>query len=96
MERISILSKASIVLCTLSGSGSEKLNKTRPFDYVIVDEACQCNELSNLIPLQYGASHMVLVGDPNQLPATMLSPDSAENNYSRSLFERFKECGIQE
>ena len=40
----------------------------------------QAAELSTLIPLQYGAQRVVLVGDPQQLPATVrvpLSPPTA-------------------
>ena len=29
--------------------------------------------MDNLIPLQYGATKLVLVGDPEQLPPTVLS-----------------------
>jgi len=36
-------------------------------------QACQCTEMDNLIPLQYGATKLVLVGDPEQLPPTVLS-----------------------
>lgn len=31
---------------------------------------------------------MVLIGDPNQLPATTFSQISSETLYNRSLFER--------
>jgi senataxin len=46
-----------------------------------VDEATQCCELDILVPLQYGSSKLILVGDPEQLPATVKSevclPDKA-------------------
>ena len=36
-------------------------------------QACQCTELDSLIPLQFGATKLVLVGDPEQLPPTVIS-----------------------
>lgn len=55
-------------------SGSEKLSKIQNgFDTVVIDEAAQAVELSTLIPLKYGAKRCILVGDPSQLPATVLS-----------------------
>lgn len=39
----------------------------------IVDEATQCCEAETLIPLMLGVKSLILVGDPNQLPATIMS-----------------------
>ncbi|KAI8502705.1 hypothetical protein Bbelb_194070, partial [Branchiostoma belcheri] len=50
--------------------------------------AGQCNELDALIPLQYGMSKLILVGDPEQLPATVLSKKAQDLNFRQSLFER--------
>jgi len=41
--------------------------------WLLLWQACQCTEMDNLIPLQYGATKLVLVGDPEQLPPTVLS-----------------------
>ena len=38
------------------------------FHTAIIDEAAQASEPSTLIPLRYGCSRLVLVGDPRQLP----------------------------
>ena len=62
-------------------------------NYVIIDEACQCIEPSCLIPLQYGAHHVTLVGDPMQLPATTFSKEASDLGLNRSLFERLVKCG---
>eukprot|EP00117_Sycon_ciliatum_P039478 scpid6605/ scgid5662/ Helicase sen1 len=90
------LKQADIVATTLSGSGSDalsgavlQLNRRMFFTCVIIDEAAQCSELDALIPLQYGSSKLVLVGDPCQLPATVKSQTAECNLYGRSLFERF-------
>ena len=89
-----IMQQARVVFATLSGAGSKDMEKAQHgFDYVIIDEAAQAVELSGLIPLQYGAKHVVLVGDPRQLPATTFSMAAEQAGYSRSLFERFEQAG---
>jgi superfamily I DNA and/or RNA helicase len=77
-------------------SASEKLEiiKEGDIEYLIVDEACQCVELTNLIPFIHEPKRIILVGDQQQLPATTFSENSDKTCYSRSLFERFLECGV--
>jgi hypothetical protein len=48
--------------------------------------------MSSLIPLQYGAKKCILVGDPNQLPPTVLSQHAQEFLYEQSLFQRVMNC----
>ena len=45
----------------------------------IVDEATQCCEPETLIPLILGVKNLILVGDPNQLPATVMSSVNNRN-----------------
>lgn len=59
----------------------------RSFSTLIIDEACQATEVSTLIPLLLNPEKCVLIGDPRQLPATVLSGNT-QNNYNLSLFER--------
>ena len=56
-------------------------------------QAAQAAELSTLIPMQYGARRVVLVGDPQQLPATVLSMEAKRAGYDASLFERLQRGG---
>ena len=72
--RREILIQADIVCSTLSGSGHELLSDIE-FEMVIIDEAAQSIELSSLIPLKYGCNRCVMVGDPQQLPPTVLSQE---------------------
>ena len=72
--RQEILMQADIICSTLSGSGHELLSDIE-FDMVIIDEAAQSIELSSLIPLKYGCNRCVMVGDPQQLPPTVLSQE---------------------
>lgn len=46
---------------------------TQHFDICIIDEATQCTEPWSLMPLQFGIKHFILVGDTQQLPATVTS-----------------------
>ncbi|DBA01006.1 TPA: hypothetical protein N0F65_006267 [Lagenidium giganteum] len=91
----SILSKASIIACTLSKAGSGSLSDLqRGFDALIIDEAAQAVELSTLVPIRERVARVVLVGDPKQLPATVKSVVAAKARYDRSLFERIAESGV--
>ncbi|KAI8324439.1 P-loop containing nucleoside triphosphate hydrolase protein, partial [Martensiomyces pterosporus] len=89
--RLQILQKTDILCCTLSGSGHDILTSINcTFDTVIIDEAAQSVELSCLIPLKYGCERCILVGDPNQLPPTVLSQAAAQHMYNQSMFVRIQ------
>lgn len=92
-----ILNRAQIVCTTLSMSASEMFNNFSrdDFEYLIVDEACQSVELTNLIPFQHEPKKIILVGDQQQLPATVFSENGNDTRYSRSMFERFLDCGVK-
>ncbi|CAI8501126.1 unnamed protein product [Hanseniaspora opuntiae] len=84
-----LIKQADIVCTTLSGSAQKQLeNLGLFFPTVVIDEACQCTELSSLVPLRYGAKQIIMVGDPNQLPPTVISKVATESNYDESLFSR--------
>lgn len=86
-----LISEAQVICSTLSGSAHDFLaSMYMKFDQVIIDEACQCVELSAIIPLRYGCKKCVMVGDPNQLPPTVLSQRAASLKYEESLFIRMQ------
>ncbi|KAK8139529.1 hypothetical protein PG984_000652 [Apiospora sp. TS-2023a] len=86
-----ILDGAQVLCATLSGSGHEMFKGLNvEFETVIIDEAAQCVELSALIPLKYGCSKCILVGDPKQLPPTVLNQRAARFGYDQSLFVRMQ------
>ncbi|XP_056694647.1 probable helicase MAGATAMA 3 [Spinacia oleracea] len=92
--RASILDEAVIVFSTLSFSGSTIFSKlNRGFDIVIIDEAAQAVEPATLVPLSTGCKQVFLVGDPVQLPATVISPMAENLGYGMSLFKRFQKAG---
>ncbi len=51
-------------------------------------KAAQCLEVESLIPLRFGCNKIIQVGDPEQLPATVLSKAAQNNGLAQSLFER--------
>ncbi|XP_061373164.1 probable helicase MAGATAMA 3 isoform X2 [Gastrolobium bilobum] len=92
--RAAILDEATIVFSTLSFSGSHVFSKlSRSFDVVIIDEAAQAVEPATLVPLANQCKKVFLVGDPAQLPATVISDIAKNHGYGTSLFERLKQAG---
>ncbi|KAL4912227.1 SEN1 N terminal-domain-containing protein [Aspergillus aurantiobrunneus] len=86
-----IIDGAHVICATLSGSGHEMFqNLSIEFETVVIDEAAQSIELSALIPLKYGCSKCILVGDPKQLPPTVLSKVASKYQYEQSLFVRMQ------
>ncbi|VAI43122.1 unnamed protein product [Triticum turgidum subsp. durum] len=93
--RASLLDEAAIVFSTLSFSGSAIFTRmTRAFDVVIIDEAAQAVEPATLVPLVHGCRQVFLVGDPVQLPATVISKTAQNLGYRTSLFQRFQAAGF--
>jgi senataxin len=93
--RAAIMEDASIICTTLAFSGSYAFTRlARKFDVVVVDEAAQAVEPSVLIPFTHGETKQVfLVGDPVQLPATVISQRALQQGYSESLFNRLQTAG---
>ena len=86
-----ILNGAHVICATLSGSGHDMFQNLHiEFETVVIDEAAQSIELSALIPLKYGCAKCIMVGDPKQLPPTVLSREAARFQYEQSLFVRMQ------
>lgn len=90
-----ILSGADIIACTLSSCYTNQMESIfggykERISVCIVDEATQSCEAETLIPLMLGVKTLVLVGDPNQLPATILSQRAKELKLDQSLFSRIQ------
>ncbi|XP_076467284.1 uncharacterized protein LOC143298326 [Babylonia areolata] len=96
----SVLKQAQVVCGTLSSFGhprsidvlcrnpADNRRSANHFTCTIIDEATQATELDSLIPLQYGGNKLFLVGDPDQLPPTVLSAKAQSLNFGLSMFER--------
>ncbi|GMY38273.1 helicase SEN1 [Fagus crenata] len=66
------------------------------FDAVVIDEAAQALEPATLIPFQLlksSGTKCIMVGDPKQLPATVLSSVASKFLYECSMFERLQRAG---
>ncbi|EFJ32566.1 hypothetical protein SELMODRAFT_407541 [Selaginella moellendorffii] len=103
--KLEVLREADVVLTTLSGCGGHiystlmEFIATRDaqaaemlFDAVIIDEAAQAVEPSTLIPLQLlkaTRGKCILIRDPKQLPATVLSVPASRLLFDCSMFESF-------
>ncbi|KDQ62427.1 hypothetical protein JAAARDRAFT_121642 [Jaapia argillacea MUCL 33604] len=87
--RKEVLVEADVICCTLAGAGHEIL-ESFDFDMIIIDEAAQAIELSSLIPLKYRCKRCIMVGDPMQLPPTVISQEASKFLYNQSLFVRLQ------
>lgn len=84
-----IIKEANIIVATLNYTGNSLFDcLTNQIGIVVIDEAAQCIEVDSLIPLRFGCNKIVLVGDPEQLPATVKNQRAQENGLGQSLFER--------
>ncbi|CAI2368004.1 unnamed protein product [Moneuplotes crassus] len=92
-----ILTEVKIICTTLSMSGIDKIEKMDfCFSHLIIDEACQCTEISALIPLIHRPEKIIFVGDQNQLPATCFAPNALTTGFNKSLYERLLNQGAKQ
>lgn len=79
-----IVSRARVVLATCHSAGTRQLNNV-DFDVCIVDEATQAIEAVCWVPI-LKAKKLILAGDPQQLPPTVMSKaDKADKNLPQTL-----------
>jgi hypothetical protein len=84
-----LLDNARILCTTLNSSGNDKfISYNLKYDFLVIDEACQCTEPSCIIPFNLGIKKVVMIGDHLQLPATVFSDTAKKTKYDRSMFER--------
>eukprot|EP00897_Mesotaenium_endlicherianum_P003105 jgi/Mesen1/2822/ME000172S01972 len=90
-----ILDRADVVTATCVGAGDPLLEGCR-FSICVIDEATQATEPAALIPIfRSSAGSVVLVGDPAQLPPTVVSHEALQLGLPTSLFERLQTAGIK-
>ena len=90
-----VLIEADVILTTMSSAGMVETSyskvqnaDTRRISVCIMDEASQCVEPEALIPLKLGFRKLVMVGDHEQLQATVISNSARQLDYQQSLFGR--------
>lgn len=87
-----VLQSSSIVFCTLTSAGSGIVKKNVfNIDTLVVDEAAQALEVELLIPLAAIPRNLILVGDPKQLPACVLSMENQRSKRGESAMQRLME-----
>ncbi|KAH8361625.1 hypothetical protein KR084_010673 [Drosophila pseudotakahashii] len=79
------------IICTTLSSCVKLANYVDFFDLCIIDEATQCTEPWTLLPMRFGLSHLVMVGDTQQLPAVVLSRKAIDYGLSNSMFDRVQQ-----
>jgi len=83
-----LLDAANIIFCTLSTSGVSAMKRTKKIDDIFIDEAAAATEPEVLIPFHLRPDRMLAVGDPKQLPATLMSRYAIDCGLDRSLIGR--------
>ncbi|XP_016965727.1 uncharacterized protein LOC108034952 [Drosophila biarmipes] len=78
------------IICTTLSSCVKLANYVDFFDLCIIDEATQCTEPWTLLPMRFGLTHLVLVGDTQQLPAVVLCKKAIDFGLSNSMFDRIQ------
>ncbi|CAI5968895.1 unnamed protein product [Closterium sp. NIES-65] len=98
---LDVLERADVIAATCVGAGDPVLSillSRHPlaFALCIIDEATQSTEPATLIPiLASRASSVVLVGDPMQLPPTVVSQRALQLGLDVPLFSRLQSHGLQ-
>ncbi|XP_050544882.1 uncharacterized protein LOC126907553 isoform X2 [Daktulosphaira vitifoliae] len=93
-----ILQKTDVVITTLNSCYSKAMedafiatkNNCNQFTVCIVDEAGQCVEPLNYVPLLLGINKLILVGDDKQLQPIVKSKVAKDHGFGISLFKRLK------
>ncbi|MEM7114136.1 MAG: AAA domain-containing protein [Chloroflexota bacterium] len=81
-----VLDQTPIIVSTLTGLDAAHMGQ-RQFDLCVIDEAGQSVEPATWIPVPR-SQRLVLAGDHQQLPPTILSRAAAEAGFGRSLLEQ--------
>jgi AAA domain len=94
--RFDFMKTADIIFCTLCSSGSSIMRGVGLVPTLIVDEAAAATEPNLYIPFHIKPTRMLIVGDPKQLPAVVLSDRAKKSGLAVSLHERLMlNCGAK-
>ena len=80
------MSDAQVLLCTTTAAADKCVLRVPTLDLVVLDEAAQATAPNAWVALLRGR-RAVLLGDPQQLPPTLLSRDAAAAGLGTSLIE---------
>lgn len=81
-----LIQRSPLVFATLISSGRDWLHKqiTR-CPIIVLDEAAQALAPEAMLPLRFNPRVYIHIGDPNQLPATIISKAGQEGGLSNSM-----------
>lgn len=82
----SLIDRAQVVACTLTGSNHSLIND-RLFKTVFIDESSQAMEAAAWIPI-LRAHRVIMSGDHHQLPPTIKSIEAARDGLAHTLFAK--------
>ena len=88
IEEERILARCPVVLATVGNAEARAIDEL-VFDRVVVDEATQGVDPLVLLALARGKV-VVLAGDPEQLPPTVIDPEAARAGLAETAFERLR------
>jgi superfamily I DNA and/or RNA helicase len=84
-----LLGSAHIIFCTLASAGASIIKKSvAEVTDLVVDEAAASTEPEMYIPFHFRPQRLLAVGDPKQLPATVVSRLAEDHGMGKSLHER--------
>lgn len=89
-----IIDDSEVIVATCIGVAHKSI-ADRKFPIVLIDEATQATETATLVPIVRGSRQLILIGDHKQLPPTIISKRAEEEGFSRSLFERLVDAGVE-
>ena len=86
---MNMLRASKVVFSTINSTGSMMLRSAFSTTTIIVDEGGQCPEAEFYIATTFpNAKRVVVVGDPKQLPSTVINPLCLKAGYGRSWLGR--------
>lgn len=89
----SLVNKAEVIACTLTGA-AHSLIKDRMFKTVFIDESSQAMEAAAWIPI-IRSNRVIMSGDHHQLPPTIKSFEAAKAGLEHTLFAKGQETQPQ-
>lgn len=89
-----VIASAKVLLCTLNTAGSPKLQSAANYKFptILLDEASQAPEAEFYILTTFpGVKKIVVVGDPKQLPSTVVHEGCENAGYGESFLRHVLE-----
>ena len=84
-----LIGRAQVVFCTLNSSAAKPLRDNVEFKTLLLDEAGQCAEAEFYLATTFpSVQRIVVLGDPQQLPATVIDQQCEAAGYGVSWLKR--------